>query len=173
MFSFFKKKPKFTHDQVDQVLMNGLSEWEGAGIVPKNERNDENWAMTYTPTEYSRGINVKSTINGITFSFSVFFSMDDYEAQLYMTFYNIGWDKKYKEQSALRSRYPLHKFTYNYGNISIDTMTKNNKGDLVYYKIKCKTLEDIYLAAKEFGKKFADSNMYNYVMDLNNGKGIN
>ena len=172
MFSFFKKKPKFTHDQVDQVLMNGLSEWEGPGIVPKDQRNDENWIMTYTPTEYSRGINVKSIVNGVKFSFSVFFSMDDYEAKLYMTFYDIGWDKKYKEQSALRNKYPFNRFTYNYGNISVDTMSKIKKGDWIPCTIKCNTLEEIYRAARDFGEDFADSNMYNYVLDLNNGKGI-
>ena len=171
MCFFFKKKPKFKQDEVDGLMSTVMSHMEFPGFPARKDRNDDNYQISLTPTQYSRGVNIKGTVDGNKMSISVFFSMDSHTLSFYMTFENISFDKRYAEQRALNDKYPQYKFTYNNNGISVDKMLNENGKKVLYY-IKCKTMEDITLGIEKFCQDFTYDNVYNNVVAIDKGQRI-
>ena len=160
MCFFFKKKPKFDWDKVQELISTAMNYIEMPGIPAKNERNDENWKLEMCNNEYGVGGYLTFTVDGLSWGISMYFSKSFNNIRRGMYFKNTRLSDKHI--SELRSKYPFLLFRMS-ANDTLDVDDKPKDGKYVAEGIHCKKLEDIIPAIRKYSDDFAYLRIYENV----------
>ncbi len=169
MCFFFKKKPKFTKAQADEIMANVLTSHKIPGFPFGEERNDENFQLVYKPDSAFCTVDVKGTVDGFTTRISPCYSFENQYLSFYVVFENISFQNRFDEKKELNKRYPLYKFDYLEKSTWADKL-QNVEGQKIRYCVKCKTLEQISNGVEKFIEDFAYENVYQSVIEVNKGQ---
>ncbi len=147
MCFFFKKKPKFDWDKVQELIAVAMENSNMKGFPAKNERTDENWKLEMCNDEYGVGGYLTVTVDGLSWGVSMYFSKTFNELRRGMSFKNTRLSDKHMNE--LRSKYPFLLFRMS-ANDTLGVDDKPKDGKYVAEGIRCKKLEDIIPAINKY-----------------------
>ena len=105
MCFFFKRKPKFDWQKVEELIEVAMNNLNMKGFPAPNERNEENWKLEMVNDEYGVGGFLTCTVDGLSWGISMYFSKSFYDLRRGMSFKNTRLSDKHLNE--LRSKYPF------------------------------------------------------------------